>query len=63
MCAKVETYREAGLEHFFATLFVGTTVDELIDQMRLFARHVMPAFQPSAVHSPVSGAPGSLPRK
>ncbi|WP_405071386.1 LLM class flavin-dependent oxidoreductase [Kribbella sp. NBC_01510] len=45
VCAKVEAYREAGLEHFCATLFVGTTVDELIDQMRLFARDVMPAFQ------------------
>ena len=44
VCAKVQAYQEAGLDHFCASLFVGNTVDELIEQMRLFARHVMPAF-------------------
>jgi len=40
----VQAYQEAGLDHFCASLFVATTVDELIEQMRLFARYVMPAF-------------------
>ena len=44
VCAKVQVYQEAGLDHFCASLFVGNTVDELLDQMRLFARHVLPAF-------------------
>lgn len=47
VCAKVEKFAEAGLDGFFATLFVANTVDEMLDQMRLFARHVIPAFRAS----------------
>ena len=44
VCAKVASFEEAGLEGFFATLFVADTVDEMLEQMRLFARYVLPAF-------------------
>ncbi|MEV5967416.1 LLM class flavin-dependent oxidoreductase [Kribbella sp. NPDC051952] len=44
VCAKVQAYQEAGLEHFCASLFVGNTVDEMLEQMRLFAKYVVPAF-------------------
>ena len=44
VCAKVATFEEAGLDAFYATLFVANTVDEMLDQMRLFARYVLPAF-------------------
>jgi len=40
----VAAFERAGLDHFCATLFVGNTVDELLDQMRTFARYVLPAF-------------------
>lgn len=45
VCAKVANFQEAGLDGFFATLFVANTVDEMLEQMRLFAHHVMPAFR------------------
>jgi alkanesulfonate monooxygenase SsuD/methylene tetrahydromethanopterin reductase-like flavin-dependent oxidoreductase (luciferase family) len=38
VCAKVAAFAEAGLDGFHATLFVANTVDEMLDQMRLFAR-------------------------
>jgi alkanesulfonate monooxygenase SsuD/methylene tetrahydromethanopterin reductase-like flavin-dependent oxidoreductase (luciferase family) len=44
VCAKVAAFEEAGLDGFFATLFVADTVDEMLEQMRLFARYVLPAF-------------------
>jgi alkanesulfonate monooxygenase SsuD/methylene tetrahydromethanopterin reductase-like flavin-dependent oxidoreductase (luciferase family) len=44
VCAKVAAFEEAGLDGFFATLFVANTVDEMLEQMRLFARYVIPAF-------------------
>ena len=44
VCAKVASFEEAGLDGFFATLFVANTVDEMLEQMRLFARYVLPAF-------------------
>jgi probable F420-dependent oxidoreductase len=44
VCAKVAAFEEAGLDGFFATLFVANTVDEMLEQMRLFARYVLPAF-------------------
>ena len=44
VCAKVAAFEEARLDGFFATLFVANTVDEMLEQMRLFARHVLPAF-------------------
>jgi probable F420-dependent oxidoreductase len=45
VCAKVAAFEDAGLDGFYATLFVANTVDEMLDQMRLFARHVLPAFR------------------
>ncbi len=44
VCAKVAAFAEAGLDAFYATLFVANSVDEMLDQMRLFARYVLPAF-------------------
>jgi alkanesulfonate monooxygenase SsuD/methylene tetrahydromethanopterin reductase-like flavin-dependent oxidoreductase (luciferase family) len=44
VCEKVAAFARAGLQHFCATLFVGNTVDEVLDQMRTFARYVLPAF-------------------
>jgi probable F420-dependent oxidoreductase len=44
VCARVAAYRDAGLEHLTALLFVGNTVAEMREQMRTFARHVLPAF-------------------
>jgi probable F420-dependent oxidoreductase len=44
VCAKVAAYAEAGVEHLTALLFVGNTVEEMRDQIRAFARHVIPAF-------------------
>jgi alkanesulfonate monooxygenase SsuD/methylene tetrahydromethanopterin reductase-like flavin-dependent oxidoreductase (luciferase family) len=44
VCAKVAEFEEAGLDGFFATLFVANTVDEMLEQMWLFARYVLPAF-------------------
>jgi hypothetical protein len=40
----VAAFQRAGVEHFCASLFVGNTVDEVLDQMRAFARYVLPAF-------------------
>lgn len=51
VCEKVAAFERAGLDHFCATLFVANTVDELLEQMRVFARYVLPAFpdrRPSA---------------
>jgi probable F420-dependent oxidoreductase len=44
VCEKVAAFERAGLQHFCATLFVGNTVSEALDQMRTFARYVLPAF-------------------
>ena len=44
VCARVGKFEEAGLDHFCATLFVGNTVAEMMEQVRLFARYVLPAF-------------------
>jgi probable F420-dependent oxidoreductase len=44
VCAKVAAYEQAGVGHLTALLFVGNTVDEMRDQIRSFARHVLPAF-------------------
>jgi probable F420-dependent oxidoreductase len=48
VCAKVAAFEQAGLDGFFATLFVANTVDEMLEQMRLFARYVLPAFPEAA---------------
>jgi alkanesulfonate monooxygenase SsuD/methylene tetrahydromethanopterin reductase-like flavin-dependent oxidoreductase (luciferase family) len=44
VCDKVAAYQRAGVDHLTALLFVGNTVREMRQQMRLFARHVMPNF-------------------
>ncbi|MEV4143471.1 LLM class flavin-dependent oxidoreductase [Amycolatopsis sp. NPDC049691] len=44
VCAKVEAYARAGVEHLTALLFVGNTVEEMRAQIRLFAREVLPSF-------------------
>lgn len=44
VCAKVAAFEKAGVEHLTALLFVGNTVDEMRDQIRAFARYVIPAF-------------------
>jgi probable F420-dependent oxidoreductase len=44
VCEKVAAFERAGVEHFCATLLVGNTVDEVLDQMGTFARYVLPAF-------------------
>jgi probable F420-dependent oxidoreductase len=44
VCAKVAEFERAGLDQFGATLFVADTVEEMLDQMRAFARYVLPAF-------------------
>jgi probable F420-dependent oxidoreductase len=47
VCEKVAAFERAGLDHFCASLFVGNTVEEVLDQMRTFARYVIPAFPES----------------
>jgi alkanesulfonate monooxygenase SsuD/methylene tetrahydromethanopterin reductase-like flavin-dependent oxidoreductase (luciferase family) len=47
VCEKVAAFAQAGVSHFCATLFVGNTVDDLVEQMRSFARYVLPAFPES----------------
>jgi hypothetical protein len=44
----VAAFGEAGLDGFFATLFVANTTDEMLEQMRLFSRYVIPAFRNAA---------------
>ena len=44
VCEKVAAYERAGVEHLTALLFVGNTVDEMRDQVRMFAKYVIPAF-------------------
>jgi probable F420-dependent oxidoreductase len=44
VCEKVDAYARAGLDHLTALLFVGNTVEEMREQIRMFARHVLPAF-------------------
>jgi probable F420-dependent oxidoreductase len=44
VCEKVAAYQRAGLDHLTALLFVGNTVPEMREQIRRFARHVLPAF-------------------
>jgi len=44
VCDRVAAYEDADLDHLCALLFVGNTVDELRHQIRLFAKHILPAF-------------------
>ncbi|MBI4258899.1 MAG: TIGR03619 family F420-dependent LLM class oxidoreductase [Thaumarchaeota archaeon] len=41
---RVEEYREAGVTHV-EMLFMCSTMDELLEQMKLFSREVLPSFQ------------------
>lgn len=47
VCENVAAYQKAGVEHLSSLLFVGNTVDEMADQIRAFARHVVPSFDES----------------
>ena len=49
VCAKVAAFEEAGLDAFYATLFVADTVEQMLDQMRLFTRYVLPAFPAKSI--------------
>jgi probable F420-dependent oxidoreductase len=42
--AKVAALEEAGVDHLCGLYFVGNTVDEMLEQVRAFARHVLPVF-------------------
>jgi probable F420-dependent oxidoreductase len=44
VCAKVAAYKQAGVGHLSALLFVGNTVGETREQIQMFAKHVLPAF-------------------
>jgi probable F420-dependent oxidoreductase len=49
---QVEALEEVGVSHLCGLYFVGNTVDEMLDQVRMFARDVIPSFpdrMPSAV--------------
>lgn len=48
VCEKIVAYQRAGLDHLTALLFVGNTIGEMREQMRQFARHVLPAFPDQA---------------
>lgn len=42
---RVAAYRDAGADHLAGLLFVGNTVDEMIEQFSLFAEAVVPRFR------------------
>jgi hypothetical protein len=44
VCGKVAALEQAGVSALRSLQFVASTVDELLDQARAFARHVIPAF-------------------
>jgi alkanesulfonate monooxygenase SsuD/methylene tetrahydromethanopterin reductase-like flavin-dependent oxidoreductase (luciferase family) len=44
VCEKIAAYQRAGLDHLTAPLFVGNTIGEMREQIRQFARYVLPAF-------------------
>ena len=49
---QVEALEEVGVSHLCGLYFVGNTVDEMLDQVRMFARDVIPSFpdrMPSAL--------------
>jgi probable F420-dependent oxidoreductase len=41
---RIEKYRAAGADHLSGLLFVGNSVDDMIEQMQLFSETVMPNF-------------------
>lgn len=44
VCERVDRYRQAGADHLAGLLFAGNSVDEIIEQCRLFAEAVIPRF-------------------
>jgi len=44
VCKRIAAFEDAGVEALSATMFVGDTVGEMLEQIRTFARTVMPAF-------------------
>lgn len=44
LCRRVARYAEAGVDHLSGLLFVGNTVAEMLEQIRLFARTIVAAF-------------------
>jgi probable F420-dependent oxidoreductase len=44
VCAKVHAFADAGADHLCGMYFAANTVEEMREQMRLFASAVMPAF-------------------
>jgi len=44
ICARVERYAQAGVDHLSGLLFVGNTIDVMLAQIRLFAETVVAAF-------------------
>lgn len=58
VCAKVAAFERAGLDGFYATLFVANTVSEMLEQIRLFAKYVIPAFPDVLASRPTLNASG-----
>lgn len=44
VCEKVAAFEAAGVDHLCSLLFVANTFEEMAEQVRLFARHVIPSF-------------------
>jgi probable F420-dependent oxidoreductase len=44
ICVQVESLEEVGVGHLCGLYFVGNTVDQMMEQVRLFAREVLPNF-------------------
>jgi probable F420-dependent oxidoreductase len=44
VCRQIEELAAEGVDHLCGLYFAGNTVEEMLDQVRQFARHVMPAF-------------------
>jgi len=44
ICRQVEALEAVGVSHLCGLYFVGNTVDEMLDQVRLFGREVLPHF-------------------
>jgi alkanesulfonate monooxygenase SsuD/methylene tetrahydromethanopterin reductase-like flavin-dependent oxidoreductase (luciferase family) len=44
VCGKIEAFAQAGASHLCGLYFVGNTIEEMMRQVRQFARDVMPTF-------------------
>ena len=44
ICSQVEALKAVGVGHLCGLIFVGNTVDEMLDQIRMFGRDVIPNF-------------------